>query len=731
MSTSPESEDRIEEVLQLWEQQLSKGLTPVLEELCRDCPELLPEIAALTTGVQRTHESIKSRLGSDSTDRDVPPELEITTLLEDLEHHKEGGFADVFRARDSLLGRQLALKILKDEHAWDREHKERFSREVAITSRLPHPGIVTVVGRGDGGESNPCYAMHFIESQTLEEKIDDFHREIPPGTERDFISPHNLEFQELLSHFVSLCETIQFAHSNGIVHRDIKPRNVKAGDHGETIVLDWGLAVALPDSVLPNKEALGAKSGDEFLGTSGYMSPEQLAHVQPSVSDDIFALGATLYRLITGKRPLPLQTKTLPGGEVRVSEPATVSWKNAIPKSLRAITNRAMSLDLTHRYESADALAMEVKNLIADRPIAALPDGIFDNSMRWLRHHRFVAKLSVIALTVVGVLLFILEQHFQQTAADKESLAQFAAASYEESLRTSASSLAQSVEAQLKQRLQVLTRLAKEKELIESVSNSPGDVQDWMMLKFCADDQGDDNQAFLMSSLGNFFILDIRGVQVGRFPPAESLGELYRRRDYFHGLGHDLEADDPRCKSVKPHEKRFHISVPYLSTNKDPVSKKRRRMVTMSVPISDESGELLGVVCNALEPDQVLTNDAAILVAVGTQRSPAAHQRQGLIIDHKDLAESEVDFPRLNVQDTVTACSLVDTLAEKSDSRGIGRLKFMDPLTDSLSDAAMCAVVLYNVDRQPIVTGWIVIQKGAGLPPVATPTLVDSIRSLL
>ena len=153
--------------------------------------------------------------------------------------HAEGGLGMVFRADDKRLSREVAVKFIRSTLASDTESRDRFRLEAEITSRLEHPGIVPVYGLGDTGEDELFYAMRFIQGQTLEELIDRFHAE----SDRESPDDHERRFRELLERFIAVCKTMAYAHNRGIVHRDIKPENVMLGRYGETIVIDWGLAM--------------------------------------------------------------------------------------------------------------------------------------------------------------------------------------------------------------------------------------------------------------------------------------------------------------------------------------------------------------------------------------------------------------------------------------------------------------------------------------------------------
>jgi serine/threonine protein kinase len=157
--------------------------------------------------------------------------------------HAAGGLGEVYKAQDAELGRQVALKRMKRDVARHAESRRRFLREAEITGRLEHPGIVPVYGLVEDQDGQPCYAMRFIEGESLKDAIVRFHRRRAQSADNPMSAgEETLEFRKLLNHFIAACNTIAYAHCRGILHRDLKPDNIMLGPYGETLVVDWGLA---------------------------------------------------------------------------------------------------------------------------------------------------------------------------------------------------------------------------------------------------------------------------------------------------------------------------------------------------------------------------------------------------------------------------------------------------------------------------------------------------------
>jgi tetratricopeptide (TPR) repeat protein/tRNA A-37 threonylcarbamoyl transferase component Bud32 len=342
-----------------------------------------------------------------------------------LRPHARGGLGEVFVAEDKELHREVALKEIQLQYANDPHSRGRFLVEAEITGSLEHPGVVPVYGLGHYPDGRPFYAMRFVKGDSLKDAISRFHQMEGPGRDP---GERSLGLRQLLGRFVDVCNAVAYAHSRGVLHRDLKPGNVMLGRYGETLVVDWGLAkvVGRPEAPAGDGEAtLRPSSGSEVaatrkgsvLGTPAFMSPEQAAGKldQLGPASDIYGLGATLYALLTGRAPVPGQDDGPVLDKVQRGEVVPPRQVKAdIPAPLEAICRKAMALRPEDRYATALDLAADVEHWLADEPVAAYPEPWTTRARRWARRHRplvaGVAAALAVALLLGGGVWWWLEQ---------------------------------------------------------------------------------------------------------------------------------------------------------------------------------------------------------------------------------------------------------------------------------------------------------------------------------
>jgi len=296
--------------------------------------------------------------------------------------HSTGGIGHVWLAHDNLLDRDVALKELKADQAGSEINRLRFFREAQITAQLTHPGTVPVYDFvADGGRS--YYTMKFVKGRTLAEIIAEYHR----WRQENSRSGVTTRLVQLLTQFVSICQTVAFAHSRGIIHRDLKSENVIVGDFGEVVVLDWGLAKRLQDEDIqtrPSSDEAGATMiatdrdlldvsqtmQGEKLGTPAYMAPEQ-ARGEIGLIDartDVYGLAAILYELLVGEPPFGGSSIVEVLEHVIHDRPAPPGDRvDGIPQELEQICLLGLSKKRDDRPQTAVEMGDQIQAWIAER----------------------------------------------------------------------------------------------------------------------------------------------------------------------------------------------------------------------------------------------------------------------------------------------------------------------------------------------------------------------------
>lgn len=367
-----------------------------------------------------------------------------------LRPHATGSLGEVFVAHDAELRREVALKQIQSGHAHDPESRRRFLVEAEITGRLEHPGIVPVYSLGTHADGRPYYAMRFIRGSSLLTAIEDLHAALRGGSLD--AEEWSLRLRRLLRSFIVVCQTINYAHGRGVVHRDIKPHNIMLGRHGETIVVDWGLAKTLGDATAENERVQQKKDSTEsrlrvaspqttdltmagsLIGTPAYMSPEQAAGRTGKIgpASDIYSLGATLYHLLAGQPPFRGDNLGQVLQDVQAGRyPSPRMIQPLVPRALESIATKAMARDPADRHMTAAAVADDVEHWLADQPFAAHREWPSERIFRWIRRHRAwaVAGFSAVAATALVALAAVKVVDGQrrvahELAVEKTSLAE-------------------------------------------------------------------------------------------------------------------------------------------------------------------------------------------------------------------------------------------------------------------------------------------------------------------
>ncbi|MFN0247900.1 MAG: protein kinase domain-containing protein [Kofleriaceae bacterium] len=386
-----------------------------------------------------------------------------------------GGMGRIVAAEDQRLRRPVALKELIDPSP---DQLGRFQREALITARLQHPGIVPVYEAGLWPTGEPFFAMKMVSGRPLDKVIGELR------TLEERIA--------LLPRIAAAADAMAYAHSQRVIHRDLKPGNILIGDFGETVVIDWGLAKDLDASDGLASEERAPRSASErsdkkrspvtdtsstltiagaVMGTPAYMAPEQARGEPVDQRADVFALGAMLYHLLAGVPPYNARTATdviaaAALGRVVPLEARDGAERNA-PKDLVAIVGRAMAQDPDKRYAHAGELADELRRFMTGQLVGAHDYTVWQRLGRFVKKHRAavtISALSVVAFAVFGTLAIrqIVEQ--RDLANEQRMIA--------ESRRVAAEKLIDKMLTDVKDRLQQIGRL-------DVLSNLGGEIRDY------------------------------------------------------------------------------------------------------------------------------------------------------------------------------------------------------------------------------------------------------------
>jgi serine/threonine-protein kinase len=259
-----------------------------------------------------------------------------------------GGMAQVYEGTDTVLGRTVAIKVLAEHYTRDEAFVRRFRREAQAAAKLNHPGVVSVFDTGSDGDVQ-YIVMEYVQGRTLAEVLTQEGR-LPPDKAADIAA--------------QAADSLAFAHEAGLVHRDVKPGNIMLTEEGTVKVMDFGIARALEAETITQTATV--------FGTASYLSPEQARGERVDHRSDIYSLGVVLYEMLAGRAPFAADSAVAIAYK-HVSEPPPPLREIApeVPSWLEAVTLRAMAKDPAERYQSASAMATDLRGGEDTAPAAA------------------------------------------------------------------------------------------------------------------------------------------------------------------------------------------------------------------------------------------------------------------------------------------------------------------------------------------------------------------------
>jgi eukaryotic-like serine/threonine-protein kinase len=261
-----------------------------------------------------------------------------------------GGMAQVYEGTDTVLGRTVAIKVLAPHFARDDAFVARFRREAQAAASLNHPGVVSVY---DTGSDNGVHyiVMEYVAGRTLAQVLEQEGR---------------LQPERAAEIARSVAQALSFAHSAGIIHRDVKPANIMLSSQGGVKVMDFGIARALSSQTLTQTATV--------LGTASYLSPEQAQGEVVDARSDIYSLGVVLYEMLTGQPPFSGDTPVAVAYKhVREDPPLPTSLVPELPQDLEAIVMKAMAKNPANRYANAQEMAEDLDRFLGGEPVMATP----------------------------------------------------------------------------------------------------------------------------------------------------------------------------------------------------------------------------------------------------------------------------------------------------------------------------------------------------------------------
>jgi WD40 repeat protein/predicted Ser/Thr protein kinase len=393
-------------------------LAAFLEEQCggdADLRAAVEDLLQLDSQAEASESLLRSPLAGARLPAIAPPAPRLPTVgrYRVVRVLGEGGMGTVYEAEQDRPNRCVALKVIRPGLLSPALLK-RFEQEVEILGRLGHPGIAQIYEAGIAEDGQPFFAMEFVRGQPLDE----------------YARSRSLTVPDRLSLVARVCDAVQHAHDQGVIHRDLKPGNILVDETGQPKVLDFGVARATDADLLTGA---GLTQTGQLLGTPSYMSPEQLSADSAAIDHraDVYALGVILFELLAHR--LPSQVANRPLAEVArliVEEdaPRLGSINPELRGDVETIVAKALAKDRARRYASAADLAADIRRWLASEPILARPPSAMYHLRQFARRHTglvggVLATGAALVLGLIGTILFAVGETQQRGQAEHNAAA--------------------------------------------------------------------------------------------------------------------------------------------------------------------------------------------------------------------------------------------------------------------------------------------------------------------
>ncbi|MDR1745580.1 MAG: protein kinase, partial [Planctomycetota bacterium] len=318
----------------------------------------------------------------------------------------EGGQGKVLRFRDTVLDRDVAIKVVKAPYTGDRERL--LENEARLGGMLEHPNILPTYDLCRDETGSPFFVMKKVEGSSFDELLKKAHAEGDIHSHRD---RGEFSRRRLLNIFLQVCHAMEYAHSRGVCHLDLKPQNVKLGPFGEVYVLDWGFASRIEDN--PKMVA----------GTPLYIAPERFRAGKPDQRCDVYSLGVMLYRILVNQLPRDVGKTSFREFRKRIQDFPVIPPRQrdpSLPRDLEAIIMKALEENPDGRYQTVRALADDLERFLDILPVSAYREGLWGRAAKFARRHRAPVLAGAVMLAAL-VLTAGANIHARSLAAQTEA----------------------------------------------------------------------------------------------------------------------------------------------------------------------------------------------------------------------------------------------------------------------------------------------------------------------